>query len=492
MPNNTPQTEHSYTQLDPRLSASCEPTPVQQPQWLAVNTELAEYLGIPEALCGTEQGAQVFAGNEVPDWAQPAALGYAGHQFANYVPQLGDGRAVLLAEVIASDGQRYDLQLKGSGRTPFSRGGDGRSPIGPVLREYLVSEAMHRLGVPTTRALAAVATGELVQRQQAEPGAILTRVASSHLRVGTAQYVLAFKDRALLQRFADYVIERHYPDCANANADANAKQPYLALLEAVIERQAQLVAKWMSLGFIHGVMNTDNMTLSGETIDYGPCAFMEAYDPATVFSSIDRRGRYMYQNQPPIAMWNLARFAETLLPLLHDNDEDADTAIKLATAAVESFEARYQKHYWLAMTAKIGLTPEHQSAQILVQDFLDLLEQHSIDFTLAFRYLSDAEPTRLAALFKQDDAWRPWYQRWQAAWPEGFSPSQLAQVNPAYIPRNHRVQEVIDEAVNEGSLSKFNRLNQVLREPFVERAENADLMLPAATGEQVTRTFCGT
>lgn len=486
MPNKTLQTEHSYTQLDPRLSASCAPTPVSQPQWLAVNTELAEYLDIPEDLCGSEQGAQVFAGNEIPQWAQPAALGYAGHQFANYVPQLGDGRALLLAELLASDGQRYDLQLKGSGRTPFSRGGDGRSPLGPVLREYIVSEAMHRLGVPTTRALAAVASGDLVQREQAEPGAILTRVASSHLRVGTAQYVVAFKDRELLQRFADYVIERHYPNCANA------EKPYLALLEAVIERQAQLIAKWMSLGFIHGVMNTDNMTLSGETIDYGPCAFMEAYDPATVFSSIDRRGRYMYQNQPPIAMWNLARFAETLLPLLHKEDEEVDAAIKLATTTVEGFEARYQKHFWRAMTAKIGLTPEHQSAQILVQDFLDLLEQHSIDFTLAFRYLSDSKPTRLAALFSNAGDWQQWYERWCVTWPEGFLPHQLQAVNPAYIPRNHRVQEVIDEAVNEGSLSKFNRLHQVLREPFVEREENADLMLPATAGEQITRTFCGT
>jgi uncharacterized protein YdiU (UPF0061 family) len=486
MPSNSIHSEHSYSQLDPRLSASCEPTPVMQPQWLAVNTELAEYLGIPEDLLASEQGLPFFAGNALPDWAQPAALGYAGHQFANYVPQLGDGRALLLAEVIAADGKRFDVQLKGSGRTPFSRGGDGRSPIGPVLREYVVSEAMHRLGVPTTRALAAVATGELVQREQAEPGAILTRVASSHLRVGTAQYVLAFKDRELLQRFADYVIERHYPECTTA------EQPYLALLEAVIERQAQLIAKWMSLGFIHGVMNTDNMTLSGETIDYGPCAFMEVYDPATVFSSIDRRGRYMYQNQPPIAMWNLARFAETLLPLLHAEGEDAEPAIKAATQAVEGFEASYQQYYWQAMTGKIGLTPDSKGAQILVQDFLDVLEQHKIDFTLAFRYLSDAEPTRLAQLFTAEEHWRPWYARWQAAWPQGFKPEQLQQVNPAYIPRNHRIQELIDEAINEGSLAKFNRLNQVLREPYREREDNQDLMAPAAAGEQVTRTFCGT
>lgn len=478
--------EHSYLQLDPRLSASCEPTPVIQPQWLAINTELADDLGVPEALCGSEQGLQIFSGNTVPDWAQPAALGYAGHQFANYVPQLGDGRALLLAELIASDGKRYDIQLKGSGRTPFSRGGDGRSPLGPVLREYIVSEAMHRFGVPTTRALAAIASGELVQREQQEPGAILTRVASSHLRVGTAQYVLAFKDRTLLQRFADYVIERHYPACAEAES------PYLALLEAVIEKQAQLIAKWMSLGFIHGVMNTDNMTLSGETIDYGPCAFMEAYNPATVFSSIDRRGRYMYQNQPPIAMWNLARFAETLLPLLHADDEDPKAAIEVATAAVQGFEQRYQQHYWQAMTNKIGLNPQMQSAQVLVQDFLDLLEQHNVDFTLAFRFLGDANNGRLASLFPEGADWQSWYQRWQAAWPADFSPSQLQQVNPAYIPRNHRIQQAIDEATDSGSLARFNRLNEVLREPFVEREEHADLLLPAAAGEQVTRTFCGT
>ncbi|WP_258806688.1 YdiU family protein [Pseudidiomarina sp. CB1] len=486
MPTKSMQSEHSYTRLDPRLSASCEPTPVMQPQWLAVNTELAEYLGIPEDLFGNAHGLRIFAGNEVPDWAQPAALGYAGHQFANYVPQLGDGRAVLLAEVIAADDKRFDLQLKGSGRTPFSRGGDGRSPLGPVLREYVVSEAMHRLGVPTTRALAAVATGELVQREQAEPGAILTRVASSHLRVGTAQYVLAFKDRELLQSFADYVIQRHYPACAAA------EQPYLRLLQAVIDRQAQLIAKWMSLGFIHGVMNTDNMSLSGETIDYGPCAFMEAYDPATVFSSIDRRGRYMYQNQPPIAMWNLARFAETLLPLLHAEGEASEPAIKAATEAVEGFEARYQHYYWQEMTRKLGLTAESPGAQLLVQDFLDLLAQYKIDFTLAFRYLSDEEPTRLAQLFANEAHWRPWYERWQAAWPHGFKPKQLQQVNPAYIPRNHRIQELIDEAIKEGSLAKFNRLNQVLREPFIEREENQDLMAPATASEQVTRTFCGT
>ncbi|RUO62279.1 protein adenylyltransferase SelO [Pseudidiomarina insulisalsae] len=477
------QTAMTYVQLDPRLSAACQPTPVMQPQWLAVNTELAEFLGVPEALCGTDAGAEIFAGNRVPDWAQPHALAYAGHQFANYVPQLGDGRAVLLTEVIAADGERYDIQLKGSGRTPYSRGGDGRAPIGPVLREYVLSEAMYRLGVPTTRALAAVATGELVHREEALPGAVITRVAKSHLRVGTAQFVLAYKDRALLQKFADYVIQRHYPACADA------EQSYLALLQAVIDKQAQLIAKWMSLGFIHGVMNTDNMTLSGETIDYGPCAFMEAYDPQTVFSFIDRRGRYMYQNQPPIAMWNLARFAETLLPLISD---DKDQAINAATSAVQEFESVYQNYYWQQMTAKIGLTPDHSDAQALVEDFLGLLEQHSVDFTLAFRALGDADTTRFATLFNQPQQWQAWYQRWQDALPDDFDPQQLQTINPAFIPRNHLVEQLIDEAVNEGSLTRFNRLNQALREPFNEREEYADLMRPAQADEAVTRTFCGT
>ncbi|MBY6062888.1 protein adenylyltransferase SelO [Pseudidiomarina sediminum] len=475
-------TELSYVKLDPRLSTACQPTPVKQPQWLAFNSELAALLQLPETLCATELGAQVFAGNSTPDWAQPHALAYAGHQFAHFVPQLGDGRALLLTEVIAADGERYDLQLKGAGRTPYSRGGDGRAPIGPVLREYLVSEAMHTLGVPTTRALAAVATSEWVQRDPAQPGAVLTRVSKSHLRVGTAQYVLALREKNLLKAFADYVIQRHYPSCADQDA------PYLALLKAVIDQQAQLIAQWMSLGFIHGVMNTDNMTLSGETIDYGPCAFMEAYDPATVFSAIDQRGRYMFQNQPPIAMWNLARYAETLLPLF---DADEATAIEQATQAVTEFESSYQHYYWQRMTAKLGLNDSVENRQ-LAQDYLDLMQQRGVDFTLAFRYLGDADSERLAVLFEQHEDWQKWYQKWQQALPSLAARSQLKLVNPAYIPRNHLVEAMIQEVLETGALTRFNRLHDALKKPYHEREELADLMRPASAQEQVKQTFCGT
>ena len=478
------RTEQTYVQLDARLSSSVEPTPVLDPQWIAFNDELAVQLQLPLTQRATPEGLQIFAGNSTPDWAQPHALAYAGHQFANYVPQLGDGRAVLLTEVVDKNGQRYDIQLKGSGRTPYSRGGDGRSPLGPVLREYLVSEAMHHLNVPTTRALAAVASGEMVKRESIEPGAILTRVAKSHLRVGTAQYVLALQERKLLKAFADYVIQRHYPACASA------AQPYLALLTQVRDNQAALIAQWMSLGFIHGVMNTDNMTLSGETIDYGPCAFMEAYDPQQVFSSIDRRGRYMYQNQPPIGMWNIARFAETLLPLL---ELDEQQAIAQASEVVHGFEHVYQQQYHARMSAKLGLAPEHPQAEQLLEDFLQLMHHHQVDFTLGFRYLSDNNDKRIGALFQQSPTWQKWYQQWQNAHEDiNAAKQQMAQVNPIYIPRNHLVHEVIMAATNDGDLMPFNTLHRVLKNPFTEDTELARYAQPAARDEQVTRTFCGT
>ncbi|CAB0150164.1 hypothetical protein PSI9734_00731 [Pseudidiomarina piscicola] len=482
------QPENSYAELDARLSSSCSPTKVLNPQWIAFNEPLAKQLQLPQSALSGAAGLATFSGTAVPDWAQPTALAYAGHQFGNFVPQLGDGRAVLLSEVLDHQGSRFDIQLKGSGRTPYSRGGDGRSPLGPVLREYLVSEAMHRLEVPTTRALAAIATGEMVQREHAQPGAILTRVASSHLRVGTAQFVAAHKDRELLQRFADYVIERHYPHCAAENS------PYLALLTAVIDRQASLIAKWMSLGFIHGVMNTDNMTLSGETIDYGPCAFMEAYDPAQVFSSIDRRGRYSYQNQPAIAMWNLARFAETLLPLI---DQDPDTAIARATAAVENFDAVYQRYYSKQMSAKLGLSASDAATQQLLEDYLDLMQQQQVDFTLAFRFLGDADNIRSAELFQQHQDWQDWYQRWRQALAQQHPTAAdasvaLNSVNPAYIPRNHLIEAAISEATNDGSLELFNRLQHLWQSPFVEQPEASEFMRPANQEQQVKRTFCGT
>ncbi|WP_417665073.1 protein adenylyltransferase SelO [Pseudidiomarina sp.] len=476
--------EHSYQELSDQLCASCEPTAVQAPQWIAFNEALAAELELPENLWLSEQGLQVFSGNQVPEWAKPAALAYAGHQFANFVPQLGDGRALLLSEVVDKHQQRFDIQLKGSGRTPFSRGGDGRSPIGPVLREYTVSEAMHALGVPTTRALAAVATGELVRREQAEPGAILTRVAASHLRVGTAQYVLALKDFELLKNFADYVLQRHYPDAVSD------EQPYLMLLRQVMNSQAKLIAKWMSIGFIHGVMNTDNMTLSGETIDYGPCAFMEAYDPATKFSFIDKRGRYAYQNQPAIGLWNIARFAETLLPLLAD---DPDQAVAIGTAEIEKFQGIYEQYYWQNMSAKIGLPVE--TAQPLVTRYLTLMQQQHIDFTLGFRYLGDSNQDRLQKLFNNSTDWQAWHADWLTAIGKRditALKTKLNTVNPAYIPRNHLVQHVIEAASEQGSLIEFNRLNKALSKPYLERSEFADLMQPAAKEQAVTQTFCGT
>jgi uncharacterized protein YdiU (UPF0061 family) len=486
------QPEQTYPKLSPLLASSCTPTPVAEPQWIAFNQALASSLGIPAKLHNTEQGLLLYAGNQLPEWAQPHALAYAGHQFANFVPQLGDGRALLLTEVLDNNQQRFDIQLKGAGRTPYSRGGDGRSAIGPVLREYIVSEAMHALNIPTTRALAAVATGEVVQRESAQPGAILTRVASSHLRVGTAQYVLGLKRYDLLKQFADYVIQRHYPSAAEAAS------PYLELLNQVIDKQAQLIAKWMSVGFIHGVMNTDNMTLSGETIDYGPCAFMEAYNPAQKFSYIDRRGRYAYQNQPPIAMWNLARYAETLLPLLTETDNDTEQAIQVATAAVEGFESIYHGYYEQAMATKIG--HGHKASEPVTQQLLErllhLMQQQQVDFTLAFRYLGDTDSSRFIELFSQDKtSAKNWYQDWLASHNDSkltVVKQAMNQVNPAVIPRNHRVEEVIQAAQNTGDLRPFNRLLQALQQPFEERPEFAEFMQPAKPSEQVTTTFCGT
>lgn len=470
---------HSYATRFPRLAFPCAPTPVTAPQWLAFNHVLADELAWPADLRDSDAGLALFSGNQLPSWVKPHALAYAGHQFAQFVPQLGDGRAVLLGEVAQGE-DWVDVQLKGSGRTPFSRGGDGRAALGPVLREYLVSEAMHGLGVPTTRALAAVVTGETVQRETALPGAILTRVAASHLRVGTAQYVLHLNQLELLQQFMDYVIERHYPSLIGFS------KPYLKLLEHVQNRQAKLIAQWMSLGFIHGVMNTDNMTLSGETIDYGPCAFMEAYDPTTSFSFIDKRGRYAYHNQPAIGLWNMARFAETLLPLL--GDEAA--SVRQATAVLEDFQTTYEKHYWQFMCTKIGL-PATPSAQQLVQRYLNLMHAHQVDFTLAFRVLADGDASRAKILFNDQEDWRLWYHDWQQV----VSPATVAQlrhINPAYIPRNHLVARAITEAEQTGDLTYFNRLQQILAEPFTERPQWQEELQPASPEQQVTQTFCGT
>jgi uncharacterized protein YdiU (UPF0061 family) len=485
--------DNTYASLPDRFYQRLDPTPVAAPRLLRVNSALAERLGLDANALASPESVSELAGNRVPDGAAPLAAAYAGHQFGHFVPQLGDGRAILLGEVVAPDGARFDIQLKGSGRTPFSRGGDGRAAVGPVLREYIVSEAMAALGVPTTRALAAVTTGEPVYRETPLPGAILTRVASSHIRVGTFQYFAARKDTEAVRQLADYVIARHYPDAAAA------EHPYRALLDAVVARQAALVAHWLLIGFIHGVMNTDNCSVSGETIDYGPCAFMDAYDPATVFSSIDQHGRYAYGNQPRIAVWNLARLAETLLPLLAD---DQDKAVEIAQETLGEFSPRFEAAYFGGLRRKIGLLGEQDGDTALVNDLLKLMADNAADFTLTFRRLGDAaaDPSAdstVRALFADPAAFDSWASRWR--WrlgEEGREPvaigAAMQTVNPAYIPRNHLVEAALNAAAERDDLGPFEQLLEVLSRPFDEREEFARYTLPAEPEERVLQTFCGT
>ena len=446
------------------------------PELLVLNAPLAAELGVnAEALT-----ADVLAGAVVPDGAAPVAMAYSGHQFGGYSPRLGDGRALLLGEVIDVHGHRRDVHLKGSGRTPFARGGDGKAAVGPMLREYVISEAMHALGIPTTRALAVVATGEQVVRETLLPGAVLCRIAASHIRVGTFQYAAANGDPALLKRLADYTIARHHPDADNA---------YLAFFEAVVDAQASLIARWMLVGFIHGVMNTDNMAISGETIDYGPCAFMDAYDPGTVFSSIDHAGRYAYGNQPAVAQWNLARFAETLLPLI---DADTAAAIEAATAVLHSFTERYDAYFRRGMLAKLGL----QADAALIDDLLVLLEAQKVDFTVFFRALSASlrgDTTSAQDLFGEPAAFDLWATRWRAALdgdPHAIADA-MDRVNPLYIPRNHLVEEAL-AAATAGDLEPFTRLVDVLAQPFEERPGLEPFAAPAPPSFGGYQTFCGT
>jgi len=470
------------------------------PKLIKLNHALAEELGLNAQALDSAEGAQLFSGNQLPEGVNTIAQAYAGHQFGGFSPQLGDGRALLLGEVIDKNGKRRDIAFKGSGRTPFSRGGDGKAALGPVLREYIIGEAMHALGVPTTRALAAVTTGEFVRRERNLPGAVLTRVAASHIRVGTFQFVMARGDEALLRKLADYTIDRHYPELKGQ------PDPYLGLLKAVCEKQAALIARWMNIGFIHGVMNTDNMTLSGETIDYGPCAFMDRYNPATVFSSIDEQGRYAYVNQPPIATWNLARLAEALLPLLVEvRNNDQDKAVAEATAVLEGFRARYQ-YYWLqGMRLKLGLTREDADDFALATDFLSAMEGQGVDFTQAFRRLADvAQGTGefseigLHKLYADDAALKAWLPRWRARLDaEAVAPEQRAQamraVNPVYIPRNHKVEEALDAAVALGNYAPFEQLLAVLQRPFEEQAGRSAYAEPAPVSVSAGyQTFCGT
>lgn len=480
--------DNTYARLPERFFAKQHPAHVSNPQLIRVNPELAKQLSIDPAWLGSPEGIAMLSGNALPAGAEPIAQAYAGHQFANFVPQLGDGRAILLGEIVGTDGVRRDLQLKGSGRTAFSRGGDGKAALGPVLREYIVSEAMHALGVPTTRALAAVSTGETVQRETALAGGVFTRVASSHLRVGTFQYFAARDDVDGLRTLADFAIARHYPTAAEA------PNPYLELLRSVIAAQAGLIPRWLHLGFIHGVMNTDNVAISGETIDYGPCAFMDNFHPQCVFSSIDRKARYAWGNQPAICQWNLTRLAETMLPLIADTREDA---IPLAETALAEFPEQFESRYLAGFRAKLGL--DQNSAEDGGAEFLKMtlhtLADEEVDFTLFFRHLTriaaGESPTELIALFKEPERADLWLTDWQAiAEPESQLDSMRA-ANPILIPRNHRVEEAIQHAY-QGDFAPFHRLVDALANPFTENVAYADLESAPKPEERVTRTFCGT
>ena len=480
--------DNSYARLPERFFARLAPTPVTDPRLIKLNTTLAAELGLDAEVLASPQGIAVLAGNRLAIGSEPIALAYAGHQFGNFVPQLGDGRAVLLGEVVGNDGIRRDVQLKGSGPTPFSRRGDGRAALGPVLREYIVSEAMAALGIATTRSLAAVMTGEPVLRETALPGAVLTRVASSHVRVGTFQFFAARGDVEALRLLADHVIARHYPDAGDE------AQPYRALFDRVIARQAELVAKWMLVGFIHGVMNTDNTSIVGETIDYGPCAFMDTYHPETVFSSIDHGGRYAYGHQPRIANWNLARFGETLLPLLAD---DSEAALAVANESLGAFQERYAQALVGGMRRKLGLFGAEEGDGALAQDLLNAMTDGEADFTLTFRRLDPESDAGVRPLFKAPDAYDAWAARWRerlAREPQDAAARRLAMraVNPAYIPRNHRVEAALAAAVERADFAPFEELLRVLARPFEERPEYAAYAEPPSADQRVYQTFCGT
>lgn len=477
--------DNGYAKLPKLFSTNLNPTPVDSPQLIVLNESLATALGLSTQDLQKNDGVEVLAGNRVPEGAFPIAQAYAGHQFGHFT-MLGDGRAVLLGEQITPQGERVDIQLKGSGKTPYSRGGDGRAALGPMLREYIISEAMHALGIPTTRSLAVVTTGEPIIRETPLPGAILTRVASSHLRVGTFEYVSAWGSVEDLRILADYTLKRHFP---NVSWD---EKRYLVLLHEVIKRQATLISRWQRVGFIHGVMNTDNMTISGETIDYGPCAFMDAYNPETVFSSIDRQGRYAYGNQPYIAGWNLARFAETLLPLLHDDEEEA---VKIAQDAVSGFTKIYHKHWLEGMRAKIGLFNEEPEDESLVEGLLGLMEKYRADYTNTFRALT-LDQLEDTVLFGTPE-FSQWFEQWQARRGRQHESKVASQnlmqtTNPAVIPRNHRVEAALEAAVKEGDYSVMERLLKVLSTPYAYSPEQADYCLPPEPSANPYRTFCGT
>ena len=486
--------DNSYARLPGQFYTRREPVPVANPGLIRLNTALATRLGLDPGWLASEAGVAMLAGNHVPEGADPIAAVYAGHQFGGWNPQLGDGRAILLGEVIGTDGVRYDIQLKGSGRTPYSRGGDGRAPLGPVLREYIVSEAMAVLGVPTTRSLGAVTSGEWLMREKRQPGAVLARVAQSHIRIGSMQFFAARGDTDSLKILVDHVIQRHYPHTQQAD------HPVRAMLDGVISAQARLIAQWQLLGFIHGVMNTDNMLLSGETIDYGPCAFMDMFDPGMVFSSIDHGGRYAYHNQPHIAHWNLSVLTQALLPLLAD---DPVKAIAIGQAAIDAFPGLYQAAYHRGMLQKLGLTKSGAEDDRLIQDLLNLMQEEQADFTLTFRYLSDQANPKTASgggvnsIFDPSERFTPWLERWQqrlSMEPQQANERQQAMyaLNPVFIPRNHLVEEVIRAAEKEQDFGPFNILVDRLAKPFDYDRVDARFARPPLPEQVVSQTFCGT
>ncbi|MBX3733635.1 MAG: YdiU family protein [Verrucomicrobiae bacterium] len=474
----------SYAALPPQLYSRVAPSPVRAPSLVIFNASLAKSLGLDAAVLGRPEAAPLFAGNAMPPGADPIAQAYAGHQFGHFT-LLGDGRAILLGEQLTPDGRRLDIQLKGPGRTPYSRRGDGRAALGPMLREYLISEAMHALGIPTTRSLAVTATGEPVFREQTLPGAVLTRVAASHLRVGTFEWAAARGDHQALEALAVYARHRHDPEIG---ADPGAAA---ALLEAVAGRQAALVARWQLVGFVHGVMNTDNMALSGETLDYGPCAFMDAYDPGTVFSSIDHQGRYAYGNQPGIAQWNLARLAEGMLPLLH---RDPEQAVAVANGVLERFPSRFEQHWLDGMRAKLGLLVAEPEDRSLVDDLLGWMQRQGADFTNTFR---DLDPGASAAEPGGDEAFEAWRRRWRARLSRQPHPVESVRVcmqrhNPAVIPRNHLVEAALSAAGAGGDLGPFNRLLRVLAAPYDRDAIPPEFGAPPGPEARGFQTYCGT
>lgn len=477
--------DNSYARLPETLFTLQKPTPVRAPKLVILNYSLATVMGLNFQDLESDEGVAVFAGNRIPDGALSLAQAYAGHQFGHFT-MLGDGRAILLGEQLTPLGERFDVQLKGSGRTRYSRGGDGRAALGPMLREYIISEAMHALGIPTTRSLAVVTTGEPVYRENELAGAILTRVAASHIRVATFQYAARWGTIDELRALADYTLQRHFPEAAD---DENR---YLSLIREVVKGQASLIAKWMLVGFIHGVMNTDNMTISGETIDYGPCAFMDTYDPATVFSSIDTQGRYAYGNQPPIAGWNLARFAETLLPLLH---EDEDEAVNLAQKAVSEFSDLYHRNWLSGMRAKLGIFNEEPEDESLIEGLLGIMKKYRADYTNTFRALT-FDKSEDTAMFSSPE-YAQWHEQWLARIgrqqePKASSHELMKSSNPAVIPRNHRVEEALEAAVKEGDYSVMERLLVALSSPYAHSLEQAHYCTLPAQSNRPYRTFCGT